>query len=86
MSRWDRYERCPASLFKYPNSTTKPHADAENGGHKVTFTADTLVVNVAPRMSRDAFVAWLQSVKSPAVATGGAGYDAIVANKVDPLF
>lgn len=49
-------------------------------------TADTPVVNVPARISRAAFVAYLQQVKSPAAGEAGSGYDVIVANKVDPLF
>lgn len=54
----------------------------------MTITADTPVANVAPRLSREGFIRWLQQVHSPAAADGAApgSYDAIVAERVDPLF
>lgn len=49
-------------------------------------TRETAVVGVPPRISREAFCRVLQEAGSPAAAEGGASYDAIVAEGVDPLF
>lgn len=52
----------------------------------MSITAASLVIGVAPRISRADFAAYLTSISSPAAAEAGAGWDALTTKQVDPLF